>query len=267
MKKTLFFVAVIAIALVSMSNQRGRGLAFGPATGAPGESGSTCGQSSCHSSGAFNPSLKVYLSQDGEHVESYLPGETYSVSLKINHTGLPNGYGFQMVCLEDDTDNNPINNFIDLPNGIGEIFLLDDRQYVEQNGRLPVDSIWMTWVAPERETGDITFYVAANAINNNSSPSGDGAASGSFTFKEAIGLSTKDQEPQEIITYPNPTTNTINISDNITVQNLVIFNLSGHKLLSQQSDKLDISHLDSGIYILKITDTSGRVTIQLISKI
>jgi len=266
MKKLLLFISVIAISFCMTSYQQGYGSRTTTgSTGAPGENGSTCGRSGCHSSGAFSPSLQVYLTDsNGVQVSEYFPEEVYTVSLQINHTGLPGGYGFQMVCLDND-ENLPINTFSDFPQDVGDL-QINGRQYVEQNRRLPVDSIFMTWTAPAKETGDVTFYVAANANNANGGSSGDGAANGGFTFAEALGSSTSDIIKSEFNVFPNPTFGDINIPETISINKVTVTDMAGRIIQSGQQHNMNISDAPQGAYTVHVIDTDNNIFSKVIEK-
>lgn len=62
--------------------------------------------------------------------------------------------------------------------------------------------------------------------------------------------------------YPNPTDHLLNIEiNNGQVENVVIFNTFGQEIqsvkYSKSSLQLDVSHLEKGVYLMKITDHSG----------
>ena len=266
MKKYLLFAFLILGILSMVSFQSGWGAGSGPGTTAPGESGATCMQGGCHASGNFEPSLDVFLiDSDGNHTDKYLPGESYTVSLKINHTGIPAGYGFQMVCLTMN-DDAAINNFSDLPTDVGEVTLLG-RQYVEQTRRLPVDSISMNWTAPAAETGTVIFYAAGNAVNGNGSPSGDGATIGNFLFQEDVPSSTKDIFSNSLGLYPNPANQLITIPSSLQVSGYQVYDLSGRSVLNGAENVVDISTVDRGTYIIQVTDTNGELYAERFVKI
>ena len=249
-----------------MSNQGGRGSTSGPATTAPGESGQTCGQSGCHNGGAFDVAPEIELTDAaGDVVLGYVPGETYTVSLKINHSGLPAGYGFQMVCLTD-ADNTGVNTFSNFVGDIDDIMLLD-RQYVEQKSRLPVDLIPLTWTAPEFGTGDVTFYAAANAVNGNGNSGGDGAGITSTTIVEGGPLSSSDiPSLADISISPNPTADYINIASSESIVAVNIYNTQGQKIISETTDRINVSDLRTGLYIAKVVTGSGEVTRTFVKK-
>ena len=258
MKKLYYISALIIMSILLMSNRGGRGSAAGPngaVTGAPGENGGSCGQGGCHSAGNFNPSVDLFLiDQDGIAVEKYVPGESYTVSLKINHTGLPDGYGFQMVCLED-TGETTTGSFNNLPQNINIIPILD-RDYVEQSNILPVDSIPLPWIAPEAGTGDITFYAIANVVNGAQGPGGDGVNNGSFSFEEAVGSSVDQLENSRFEIYPNPVSDILTITGPATKDTQIeILDLYGNRVHVGESTSIDVSHLSAGTYFVKVNDS------------
>jgi len=76
----------------------------------------------------------------------------------------------------------------------------------------------------------------------------------------------------EITVYPNPTTGTLQVtSDELQVTSVEIFDVYGRKLINFQFSilnsqlKIDISHLQAGIYFAKITTERG-ITISKIAK-
>ncbi len=259
MKKLILFTFLILSILSLISFQGGFGTGSNQAgTTAPGETGATCGQGGCHAAGQFSPSFDLFLiDEDGNQTEKYLPGETYTVSLKINHSGLPAGYGFQMVCLTEE-GNDPINNFSDFPMDVGEVTLMG-RQYVEQNRRLPVDSIPLTWTAPEKETGSVIFYAAGNAVNGNGSPTGDGSAVGNFVIEEDIESSTEELSVLKLGLFPNPASHIINMSNSINVASYRVYDFSGSTILRGTKNAIDISNCKNGAYLIQVTDKNGKI--------
>lgn len=266
MKKFLLVFTIFAAVLSMTSFQSGYGSGSGNGvTGAPGESGATCGRAGCHASGAFSPSVSVTLTDsDGESVSEYIPDMTYTVSLKINTTGLPGGYGFQMVCL-DDTEEMPVNTFSDFPQDVGET-TINGRQYVEQFRRLPVDSIAMTWTAPSASTGAVTFYAVGNAVNSNGGPQGDGVATGSFTFTEGEESSTSDIQDLELGVFPNPTEDYLNVPNTIQVATMEVMSMDGKLQRTAVSNQVNISDLVSGTYLVSVIDRGNKQYRQIIQK-
>ncbi len=267
MKKYLLFCSIISVGFMMTSFSGGFGAQRNQgSTGAPGESGQTCSRPGCHASGAFTPSLAVALfDDDGNPVTEYIPSETYTLTLKINTTGLPGGYGFQMVCLEDATEN-AVNTFADFQTGIGDI-MIGDRQYVEHNRRLPSDSLTMTWTAPDNFAGDVTFYVSGQANNGNGSSAGDGATNDAFTFSEANSSSVSDVRALPAAVYPNPVATTLTIPSEVNLQSAQVIDIQGKLVLSTTAHQIDMSDLESGTYTLLVTDHSNNVYRERVQKL
>lgn len=267
MKKYILFSLLIFAVLSLVSFQGGFGAGSNqPGTTAPGEAGATCGQGGCHASGAFSPNFDVFLiDADGNNTEKYIPGETYTVSLKINHTGLPGGYGFQMVCLTENGDE-PVNTFSDFPQDVADVTLMG-RQYVEQTRRLPVDSIPLTWTAPEKETGSVIFYAAGNAVNGNGSPTGDGSAIGNFIFEEDIDSSIDELNFKSLGLYPNPATNILHISTDVLVESYKVYDFSGRTIIKGYENQVDLTQCKNGAYLIRVTDNNGQTYMDKFIKI
>jgi len=62
---------------------------------------------------------------------------------------------------------------------------------------------------------------------------------------------------------PNPTSDFVTLTyDGLAFQNLILSDLSGNKVLNwtfdHNSNKIDVSHIPSGLYFVTVTDISGR---------
>lgn len=92
-------------------------------------------------------------------------------------------------------------------------------------------------------------------------------------LKTTIDLSTLsntefEENGSNIKVYPNPTNGMINISfsNGNTILNASVYNVAGQKLLEvSNTNKIDISNLSSGMYLLKMKDTENNsITKQII---
>ena len=259
MKNTILILTIIFGALTLTSNRSGRTSLTGQGvTGAPGESGQNCGSFGCHFNGQFDPDLQITMTnQDGENVNSYLPNETYTINLKINHTGSPTGYGFQIVSLSD-SNNEGINTWSDLSDQMNEVFV-NERQYVEQNTLISSDLIQLSWTAPESGTGPVSIYGVGNAVNGNGSSSGDGADTSFLRITENISSSIEDISSNYFKIYPNPTTDFVNIEGSQQVLLANLFDINGRKIKSiNTQNPIDVSGLQKGVYLLNIIMENGN---------
>jgi hypothetical protein len=72
------------------------------------------------------------------------------------------------------------------------------------------------------------------------------------------------KSPDEIIVYPNPTSDKININKNVDIN---VFNYIGDMIISKQNTNvLDVSKISSGIYMLQITYNNKTINKRIIKK-
>src|SRR5690606_2390922 len=96
----LFILMVLFITLQSRSTGPGSSDEELQVTGAPGSTGNTgtCGNISCHTSGAFNPNINLQLLDGSEAATLYQPGKAYTLKVAITAgSGSPTRFGFQAV--------------------------------------------------------------------------------------------------------------------------------------------------------------------------
>lgn len=69
------------------------------------------------------------------------------------------------------------------------------------------------------------------------------------------------------VVYPNPATDFVNIESKENVNSIEIIGLSGQKLLNSIAKQINVSHLNQGIYIVKVQLENGKVeTHKLVKK-
>ncbi len=184
----LLFVVLTALLTAStalLANSGGRAtVANAGNTGAPGES-LTC--ITCHStSTSFDP-VEVqasFLDQNGMPALLFIAGETYTLTIAIQHTGSPAGFGFQATIL--DGEDNSVGNFSN-PSANTQIAQTTgaiSRQYVEHGGGTSASNVFtVDWTAPFI-SGPVFVYAAGNAVNFDGGTGGDGAAVEALTFSQ-----------------------------------------------------------------------------------
>ena len=88
------------------------------------------------------------------------------------------------------------------------------------------------------------------------------------TITPTAGLN--DEQLANLNIYPNPATDMINISYPTSIESIEMFDLTGRKILSktvsEKETQLNISHLNSGIYILNIKTDEGLGSKRIIKK-
>lgn len=172
------------LAFVFSSSSGGRASAAGSGnTGAPGES-TTC--VTCHGGGNFNVGLSINIYNQGTitPITTYSPGQTYSMEVTISNSGLPGGFGFQMVALN--ASNSNAGSWLSPSSNTQIATLGNGRSYAEHNGISGTNTFMVDWTAPTTGTGSVTFYSAGNAVNGTGSTAGDGAATSSLMITEMV---------------------------------------------------------------------------------
>lgn len=80
-------------------------------------------------------------------------------------------------------------------------------------------------------------------------------------------LSVDEFETTDITIFPNPTSDTITINTGYTIKQVILHNIHGQKIsCNYENGTLDMHHLSSGMYILKIIDDRNRVVVRKIIK-
>ncbi len=139
-------------------------------TGAPGESSSAC--ASCHSGSQLQDGATenvFVVSEGGNPVTEYIPGNTYTVSLGMLSN--PAKKGFQATALT--SSNNMAGNFTAMT---GVNVNGSSRKYANHTGSSNTSATiaWQwQWTAPATNVGNVTFYVSTNKANNNGANTGD----------------------------------------------------------------------------------------------
>ncbi len=139
-------------------------------TGAPGES--TCAD--CHGGGPIGGTLVI-----SGLPQSYTPGQDVAVTVTLTQAGRTR-FGFQLTAIDGSgkqagtLTTNGNNTQLQTAQVQG-----NTRQYINHtsSGTNPfqtgVGQWTFTWKAPATDVGQVTFYVAGNAANNNGASSGD----------------------------------------------------------------------------------------------
>lgn len=88
------------------------------------------------------------------------------------------------------------------------------------------------------------------------------------TSYPTLGLEDNVQTPK-LALYPNPVTNLLHISSSDQkIENVTIYSLSGAlvKTISNASESIDVSNLNTGSYLVKVTTSQGSFTQKIIKK-
>ncbi|NJC26526.1 choice-of-anchor V domain-containing protein [Neolewinella antarctica] len=171
-------VAGICLSVLFLGNSGGAAANDNFYTGAPSTGGgteATC--STCHRGGTYGePALTVLFAEQGSTefnaLTSYVPGQTYQVSIKVGFTGAePAGYGFQAQFLTDSTALRA--GTATATGGVQVSAGGAARQYVEHNSVSNGGDFAFAWTAPEVGTGPVNLYAVGNLVNRARGTGGD----------------------------------------------------------------------------------------------
>lgn len=270
------FISFLAM-IVFSANRNGRASTENAdSTGAPfqGAQGEVC--SECHGGGPASMTTITLLDSTNTQVTQYLPGKTYTARVTISTSGTPGGYGFQMVALRaSDTTN--IGTFTDVnPNNYKlKTLTSTQRTYAEHAGMSATNTFNVVWTAPAAGKGQVKFYAAGNAVNNNFSTSGDSPSSTQLTVNE-FSVATGEIQSLDAQVFPNT------LGGEISTLNVVVadaghyrFNLlslngqsvySAEKPLQSGSNTLELNaaSLENGLYLLHIQNGSRSACVKIV---
>lgn len=272
MKSTfLFTLALASVSLLSFQrynswqiekyfNKNGHKNASGSPTGrtgAPGEQNCT----GCHGGTALDGSTENVLTiLDGiTPVTSYVPGQSYTVSLSMNSD--PAKKGFQATAL--DANGNMAGTFTA---GTNTQISGTSRKYANHTStsNTSATQLWgWTWVAPTISTNEVTFYVATNKTNANGTTSGDQIFLSQHVLGSSAGINESSSEKYQFVASYQHDLNQLLIrfnslySDNM---HLTISDVSGKMIMNQDLGNCVVgqnkelvslpSHISSGTYIV-----------------
>lgn len=183
-------------------------------TGAPGEFDCT----GCHTSNIVNTGGgSVTISSPNLTNWQYVPGQVYQIDVTVAKTGAPLfGIGFEALrstganggtlSITNSTETQLKNANIGGNNRTNVVH--------KQNGGLSIDShtFSFNWTAPATNIGNITFYTAGNAADNQGDSLGDYIYKTSrLVTPSVVGISEAGFE-NGIKVYPNPVSTELNIT-------------------------------------------------------
>ncbi|GCD79687.1 choice-of-anchor V domain-containing protein [Schleiferia thermophila] len=267
MKNTYFVVFSVLFALIFSVhlNSNSNGAFSAGYTGAPIDNGLNC--SSCHSE---QPVTGTNLIQTNIPASGYEPGSTYTITLSASHPTF-NRFGFMLTSQTNTTANPSFTGTWTLTNNQTQLRI--NNRYVSHTFQGTQGSnnsrTWQVdWTAPPAGSGEVAFYTAINAVNDNGTTSGDQTILGSLIVQEAS-LGQRDYRPPfQVKLFPNPATNEfVNIVSDIPFTDVEIFTLDGRRILekyfnNQTEISVQLSGLKTGVYLLRVKGLNGKEVVQ-----
>lgn len=235
MKKNYLFIGLAAVSMgffafqndaqMQISKKFSGGVNAGLA-GAPGEQNNmAC--TMCHNGSTLDGSQEnsvTVLNSTFQPVTTYNPGDTYTVSIQMNSN--PTKKGFSATAL-DGTDAMA---GVFTGSGLGGTVDYDDlgRDYVTHTSTSNTDAqtAWLwTWTAPATNVGDVTFYVATNAANDDGGTTGDMIYLSQHVIGSVAGVNEEEISLNSFNAGYNPTTNAVTVDFTSLTSGVMSFNL------------------------------------------
>lgn len=190
-------------------------------TGRAGRTGSPSEQTcvGCHTGSVINDGVGsvVITSPDLTNWE-YMPGDTYNIEVTVSRTGALL-FGFGLECLTN----------VSVPQNAGVLLVTNSTQTQilsatvntvsrknmthKLNSGLANDTKTFSfkWIAPATNVGNVTFYCAGNAANNNGAKTGDHIYTTSQLVVPAFGAGIPEsgETNDGFSFFPNPTNGNI----------------------------------------------------------
>lgn len=246
-----------------MAHTNGSGAPAGN-TGSPGD-GFSCARSGCHAGGPAQSNETVELSSDIPQT-GYVAGTTYNISLTLTKTG-GTKFGFQLS--PQDAQGNVLGTLAAGTGSqvVGGGYLTHTFSGTAVSGGTKT---WdFQWTAPTSGTGDVMFYMVGNFTNSNGSTSGDVIVTESVSFNESSGVGISEAELAQLVVYPNPVEDEINIAMKDIDEEIMVtmFDVQGRKVVEERFDaeniKINVAskNLNTGVYFLQI-EAGGNTTIK-----
>lgn len=236
-------------------------------TGSPGDD-QTCAHVDCHTGSA---SEKDGLIATDVPASGYLVGETYLVTVTIEEIGITR-FGFQASPQNLDGDE------------MGEMELINAGQtkftgggkYITHTNAGTNGTDSKTWTfnwTPEEATGDVTFYVAVNASDDEDDATGDHIYTSSVTITEDPDnhpLSVEEMndilfdihgivQDELVLTVSTPVNNPI-VIDIIDIHGRMV--LSNKYQYANSTFIMPVDNLNKGMYFVRISNAQGALTKQ-----
>ncbi len=285
--KIIYTVFVLlATSILFISNQSGRAFDKGQGnTGAPGDelnNGSLRTCQTCHTSANIQVGMSLDIMDDSNQlVTEYIPGDTYSFKVRVNATvGTPIEYGFQMLALAAplDVDGPDVPTWTNPSDNTRIAGALNGRTYAEHKGVTTNNEFSVDWVAPDENSGTVTFYLCGIGANASNSNSGDGAGCIKVEMDEAaviVGTEEVAANAVDLKLFPNPVQTTTNLQidhqaagrgqwqivdlTGAVVATGTLFHPGGEQIIP-----LELAHLAQGVYYLKLQLNDANVATSII---
>ena len=237
-------------------------------SGGAGES--TCAVSTCHGGTPNTGPGEVAITSTATN-NQYSPGATYTISVTVTQSALVR-YGFE-ILVGHHSGFNATQGTILITNATGtQLITSGQKKYVTHRtagtiGTTGTHTWSFDWVAPVSGMGDLGFYVAGNATNDNNAKTGDLIYTSSMVLAEAtVSIANSMEHPWIGLTNAGTDRNNELILKNFPKGevNVEILDVNGKTIssklhatqIAETRIQIPTQNLEQGIYFLKTSSES-----------
>lgn len=87
-----------------------------------------------------------------------------------------------------------------------------------------------------------------------------------YNTNTTLSTSNFNQNNLEVVIYPNPTNDILNIETTLELKSIEIYSIQGQKVLKSNQKQISVANLSSGMYMVKIQDSENNVATRKIIK-
>ena len=251
-------------------------------TGSPGEN--TC--TNCHNSYSLNSGGgSITIGCTNMPNWEYIPGQVYHLTVTVARSANSLfGLGFEAL---KSPGNTPVGTFtitntstMTIKNAtISSVSRPNVVHKLNGGAGSGSKTFSFDWTAPATNVGNIVFYAAGNACNNNGNESGDYVYTSTRTITpmNATGISQINSENNKLKVYPSPVKSEMTVEYELEQSSKVdisLYSIQGEKVITLMEEvQFGGSHIQnfslgnsvkSGIYILRINAGEKLITKKLI---
>ncbi len=255
MKKNAYLLIFLLPIYLLLSYSSGAPFGY---SGSPGDNGRTCNQCHSYSGSGYSPTFDV----TGIPANGYQAGQTYQLTLSVSNVNTAKK-GFE-ACVEN-ASHQKQGTFSSVD---GNTQPIQSNTYITHTSSGNTQSQWtFNWTAPATSQGDLTLYFAVNMANGNGSTSGDYIQASSVSIPEDTNA-VQEIADDQIKIYPNPADDFIKIDTNTYQFNQAeIKDVIGKTYpVKITNNRIDVSFLPAGTYILKLQNDKYKSVKQFIKK-
>jgi hypothetical protein len=264
----IFFSILVMADILNNDGKAGR-------TGSPGENDCT----GCHTSFAVNSGPgSIIISSPNLTNWEYVPGQTYQIDVTVAQAGMPLfGFGFEALRTSNNSNGGTLSIINSTETQLKTVTVQgNSRTNVvhKENGGLSNDShtFSFNWTAPATNIGNVMFYTAGNAANNQNDSLGDYIYKSTQLVTPFVSGMDELLNERGLIAFPNPAIDYVALiaaSDN-PVLSLRLFDLNGRITFQQdwnspvRNIKIKKPDDGSGIYLAVCKTAKGIKLLKIV---